>query len=187
LPAALATSFLRVRLELARSNRQAASRLLSRTERALTTPRRRLEWQLLDARTRSATSAESLRSALELAAREGFIRSFLDEGDELIPLLHEQSTAGPAWFVQDLLAAFETSAKAASPCGEAQQGLVEPLSQREQVVLSYLPSWVSSNEIAAELYISLNTLKSHLRSIYRKLGASSRREAVVLARSRGLL
>jgi LuxR family maltose regulon positive regulatory protein len=54
-------------------------------------------------------------------------------------------------------------------------------------VLSYLPSWVSSSEIAAELYISLNTLKSHLRSIYRKLGASSRREAVVQARSRGLL
>jgi LuxR family maltose regulon positive regulatory protein len=86
--------------------------------------------------------------------------------------------------VQDVLAAFETSSRATAPRGE---GLVEPLSQREQVVLSYLPSWVSSNEIAAELYISLNTLKSHLRSIYRKLGASSRREAVVLARSRGLL
>ena len=184
LPAGLTTSFLHVRLALARDNRRVAAQLLARTEQALTTPRRRLEWRLLDARTRSATSSESLRAALELAASEGFIRCFLDEGEDLLPLLHEQCGPGPAWFVQDLLAAFKSSPKAATPRAD---GLVEPLSQREQVVLSYLPSWVSSNEIAAELYISLNTLKSHLRSIYRKLGASSRREAVVLARSRGLL
>ncbi|HWC38941.1 MAG TPA: LuxR C-terminal-related transcriptional regulator [Acidimicrobiales bacterium] len=184
LPAALGTSFLRVRLELARGNRQAASELLAQAEQDLTTPRRRLEWQLLDARCGSGTSRESLRTALELAAREGFIRCFLDEGEELVPLLHEQSGAGPTWFVQDVLAAFEASSATTSPSVE---GLVDPLSEREKVVLSYLPSWVSSSEIAAELYISLNTLKSHLRSIYRKLGASSRREAVVLARSRGLL
>ena len=83
-----------------------------------------------------------------------------------------------------MLAAFEAAAKTTKSDTEA---IVDPLSEREQVVLSYLPSWVSSSEIAAELYISLNTLKSHLRSIYRKLGASSRREAVVQARSRGLL
>jgi LuxR family maltose regulon positive regulatory protein len=184
LPAGPGPSFLRVRLALAQGKRREAEELLARTEQAVTTPRRRLEWQLLDARTRSATSEGSLRSALELAASEGFIRCLLDEGEELLPLLHEHAGPGPAWFVQDVLAAFETSSRATAPRGE---GLVEPLSQREQVVLSYLPSWVSSNEIAAELYISLNTLKSHLRSIYRKLGASSRREAVVLARSRGLL
>ena len=101
-----------------------------------------------------------------------------------VPLLHQQSGAGPVWFVQDILAAVDASAKTTPPGAE---GLVDPLSDREQVVLSYLPSWVSSSEIAAELYISLNTLKSHLRSIYRKLGVSSRREAVVQARSRGLL
>ena len=83
-----------------------------------------------------------------------------------------------------MLAAFEAAAKTTKSDTEA---IVDPLSEREQVVLSYLPSWVSSSEIAAELYISLNTLKSHLRSIYRKLGVSSRREAVVQARSRGLL
>jgi LuxR family maltose regulon positive regulatory protein len=184
LPAALTTSFLRVRLDLASGNRRGAAELLAQASPELTTPRRRLEWQLLDARSRSATSAESLRAALELAAREGFIRCFLDEGKELVALLHEQSGGVPAWFVQDVLAAFEGSATTTAPDAE---GLVDPLSEREQVVLSYLPSWVSSSEIAAELYISLNTLKSHLRSIYRKLGASSRREAVVQARSRGLL
>jgi LuxR family maltose regulon positive regulatory protein len=184
MPASLETSFVRVRLALAEGDRAEAARLLTQLEISLTTPRRRLEWQLLDARSRSPSSGQSLQAALEFAAREGFIRSFVDEGEEMLPLLHQQSGAGPTWFVQELLAAIEASAKATAPGAE---GLVDPLSDREQVVLSYLPSWVSSGEIAAELYISLNTLKSHLRSIYRKLGASSRREAVVQARSRGLL
>jgi LuxR family maltose regulon positive regulatory protein len=180
----LETVFLRIQLALADGDCKEASELLSQIEEDLPTPRRRLEWRLLDARARSASSGESLRAAVEFAAHEGFIRSFVDEGDELLPLLHQQTGAGPAWFVQDVFAAIEASAKTTSS-GAA--GLVDPLSEREQVVLSYLPSWVSSSEIAAELYISLNTLKSHLRSIYRKLGASSRREAVTQARSRGLL
>jgi LuxR family maltose regulon positive regulatory protein len=180
----LESVLLRTQLALANGDRKEASELLSQIEDDLPTPRRRLQWQLLDARAGSASSGESLRAAVEFAAHEGFIRSFVDEGDELLRLLHEQSGAGPAWFVQDVLAAIEASAKTTS---SGAGGLVDPLSDREQVVLSYLPSWVSSSEIAAELYISLNTLKSHLRSIYRKLGASSRREAVVQARSRGLL
>jgi LuxR family maltose regulon positive regulatory protein len=184
LPASLETSFLRTRVALAQGDRKLGSELLSELESSLTTPRRRLQWQLLDARCQSGTGGQSLCAAVEFAAHEGFIRSFVDEGDELLALLHQQTGAGPAWFVQDVLAAIEASAKT-TPSGA--DGLVTPLSEREQVVLSYLPSWVSSSEIAAELYISLNTLKSHLRSIYRKLGASSRREAVTQARSRGLL
>ena len=180
----LETVFLRTQLALASGDRDEASNLLTQVEKDLTTPRRRLQWQLLDARAGSASSEESLRAAVEFAAHEGFIRCFVDEGEELLSLLHQQSGTGPSWFVQDVLGAFEASAKTMSSGAD---GLVEPLSEREQVVLSYLPSWVSSAEIAAELYISLNTLKSHLRSIYRKLGASSRREAVLQARSRGLL
>jgi LuxR family maltose regulon positive regulatory protein len=176
--------FLRTQLALADGDCTEASELLAQIGEDLPTPRRRLQWRLLDARARSASSGESLRAAVEFAAHEGFIRSFVDEGDELLPLLRQQTGAGPAWFVQDVLAAIEASAKTTSSGAD---GLVDPLSDREQVVLSYLPSWVSSSEIAAELYISLNTLKSHLRSIYRKLGASSRREAVTQARSRGLL
>ncbi|MBB2941292.1 LuxR family maltose regulon positive regulatory protein [Actinoplanes lutulentus] len=62
-----------------------------------------------------------------------------------------------------------------------------PLSEREQEVLKYLPTVLTAAEIAENLGISVNTVKAHMRSIYRKLGAGRRREAVVLSRQLGLL
>ena len=61
------------------------------------------------------------------------------------------------------------------------------LSERELTVLSLLPSLLSLEEIAEDLSISVNTLKSHLRAVYLKLGVSSRRAAVVIAHERELL
>jgi len=61
------------------------------------------------------------------------------------------------------------------------------LSEREIEVLSYLPTMLTVGEIAGELYISVNTVKAHMRSIYCKLGASRRREAVDQAYERGIL
>jgi LuxR family maltose regulon positive regulatory protein len=61
--------------------------------------------------------------------------------------------------------------------------LVERLTQRERDVLRMLPSRLTLREIASELYVSVNTLKFHLRVIYRKLGVNSRAEATALARS----
>ena len=60
-------------------------------------------------------------------------------------------------------------------------------SQREITVLGLLPSLLSLDEIATDLTVSVNTVKSHLRSIYTKLGVSSRRMAVRSAHERGLL
>jgi len=62
-----------------------------------------------------------------------------------------------------------------------------PLSDREIAVLELLPSLLSGREIAAELTVSVNTVKTHIRSIYGKLSVSSRRDAVLRARQRGLL
>jgi LuxR family maltose regulon positive regulatory protein len=59
----------------------------------------------------------------------------------------------------------------------------EPLSDRELDVLRLLPSGLSQREIAEALYVSQNTVKTHTRGIYRKLGASSRAEAVARART----
>ena len=62
-----------------------------------------------------------------------------------------------------------------------------PLSEREMEVLQYLPTMLTAGEIAENLTISVNTVKAHMRSIYRKFGAGRRREAVVVARQLGLL
>jgi LuxR family maltose regulon positive regulatory protein len=59
-----------------------------------------------------------------------------------------------------------------------QRGLVEPLSSRELEVLRLLRSDLSGPDIARELTVSLNTMRSHTKSIYSKLGVNSRREAV---------
>ena len=65
--------------------------------------------------------------------------------------------------------------------------LVEPLSPRERAVLRYLPTMMSNQEIAAELFVSVNTVKTHLKAIYRKLDVQDRREAVRRARAMKLL
>jgi LuxR family maltose regulon positive regulatory protein len=66
-------------------------------------------------------------------------------------------------------------------------GLVEELTERELSVLRYLPSRLSQREIANELYVSLNTVKTHCKAIYRKLGVEGRKPAVQAARDHGLL
>ena len=65
--------------------------------------------------------------------------------------------------------------------------MVEALSERELSVLRYLPSRLSNREIGDELYVSLNTVKSHLKTIYRKLDVERRDDAVRRARQLGLL
>jgi LuxR family maltose regulon positive regulatory protein len=63
----------------------------------------------------------------------------------------------------------------------------EPLTERELDVLRLMQSSLSLQEIAGELYLSANTVKTHARSVYRKLGAHSRTAAVLLARQRSLI
>jgi LuxR family maltose regulon positive regulatory protein len=62
-----------------------------------------------------------------------------------------------------------------------------PLSEREQTVLRLLSGGMSEREVAAELVVSFNTVHSHVKAVYRKLGASSRAEALERARRQGLL
>jgi LuxR family maltose regulon positive regulatory protein len=65
--------------------------------------------------------------------------------------------------------------------------LPEPLSEREAAVLRFLPTMMSNQEIAAELFVSVNTVKTHLKAIYRKLDVADRRSAVRRARELELL
>ena len=66
-------------------------------------------------------------------------------------------------------------------------GPIEPLTDRELAILRLLPAPASLRELAADLFVTPNTLKTHLRAIYRKLGAESREEAVIRARDHGFL
>ena len=65
--------------------------------------------------------------------------------------------------------------------------LVEPLSAREREVLRHVSTLLSTVEVASQMYISANTVKTHLKNIYRKLAANQRGEAVRRARQLGLI
>jgi LuxR family maltose regulon positive regulatory protein len=68
-----------------------------------------------------------------------------------------------------------------------QEGMIEPLTERELAILRLLPAPTPQRELASALFVTPNTLKTHLRAIYRKLGAESRGDAVIRARERGLI
>jgi LuxR family transcriptional regulator, maltose regulon positive regulatory protein len=68
-----------------------------------------------------------------------------------------------------------------------ERGFVERLTPRELTIVELLPTHLSYGQIGEELFVSVNTVKSNLKSIYRKLGATNRHEAVAAARGLGLL
>jgi LuxR family maltose regulon positive regulatory protein len=130
-----------------------------------------------------AAAVGALRRALDLAAPEGYRRAFVEGGAPVRQLLadhlHWDNTHHP------LVGALLERLRSAEPAGPA--ALVVPLSEREQVVLRYLSSRLSAGEIADELYVSLNTVKTHIKSIYRKLDTNRRWDAVKRARQLQLL
>ena len=101
-------------------------------------------------------------------------------------LLRRRIAGGTAHraFAGELLSALEEQAAVRRPGGEP---LLEPLSGRELAVLRFLPTLMSNSEIASEMFVSVNTVKTHLKHIYRKLDVSERRDAVRRGRELHLL
>ena len=129
---------------------------------------------------------ETLKRALQLAEPEGYTRVFIDEGEPMVHLLRQATKRGIApIYVGQLLAALGTKAKDQSAIDMS--SLAEPLSKREIEVLELLAEGFSNFEIAQRLFISLPTVKSHTRNIYGKLDVHNRKEAVVRARTLGIL
>jgi len=114
-----------------------------------------------------ARARQALGEVVDAARREGARRTLLDEGFDL----------------DDLVGGTEPGRRRRLP----RLDLGGALSERELAVLRYLPSRLSNREIGAELYVSLNTIKSHLKTIYRKLDVEGREAAVRRARQAGLL
>jgi LuxR family maltose regulon positive regulatory protein len=93
----------------------------------------------------------------------------------------------PSSYLDKLLAALQPTGVGLKPSAGRSPSLVEQLSERELDVLRYLNSALTSAEIADELYIAVSTVRSHIKSIYQKLGVHRRIEAVERARELGLL
>jgi LuxR family maltose regulon positive regulatory protein len=128
----------------------------------------------------------SLRHAVDLAEPEEHRRIFLDAGAPARALVARyRDWVDVSWpFLDELAqAALDPAPATASPMPV----VIERLSERERAVLRYLPTMLTFVEIGSELFISVNTTKSHVRSIYRKLGVVGRRDAVRRARQLQLL
>ena len=126
----------------------------------------------------------SLERVLSLAEPEGYVRIFVDEGRPMAELLESALKQGVAPnYVRQLLAAFGKTAKIAP----THQAIIEPLSERERDVLRLLGSELSGPDIARELKVSLNTLRTHTKNIYDKLEVNSRRAAIRRAEELDLL
>jgi ATP/maltotriose-dependent transcriptional regulator MalT len=126
----------------------------------------------------------ALSRALELAEPEGYVRIFTGEGPAMAPLL---SAAAKRAGATSYAARLTGSTKAAPLEPARRDALVDPLSDRELDVLRLLASELSGPDIARHLVVSLNTVRTHTKNIYAKLGVGSRREAVRRADELGLL
>jgi LuxR family maltose regulon positive regulatory protein len=131
---------------------------------------------------------EWLRQALAQARSGGLVRIFLAEGGALesllrqvMPTLHEPALRS---YAQSLLRAFAMPAGPPGAPGAASTGeeLLQPLSIQDQRVLRLLAAGRSNQEIAQELVVSINTVKDHVKHLYRKLGVSNRLQASEAAR-----
>jgi LuxR family transcriptional regulator, maltose regulon positive regulatory protein len=136
----------------------------------------------------SSQATSRLREALSLAQAEGYQRLFLDEGEKLASLLRtllptiRKDPYAP--YVRLLLRASAGSPLEQGAAGDANTpSSVLPLSSQEQRVLRLLAAGYSNPEIAEALVVSLNTVKTQVRSIYQKLNVQSRKEVRVVLRS----
>ena len=133
---------------------------------------------------RRSTALALTSRAIDLAQPQQLIGPFRGVGVEVVELIirRMQHSALHRAFITEVLAA------GAEPAAPPQLPLeYERLSERELIVLRYLPGMLKAAEIASDLFVSVNTVKAHNKSIYRKLGATNRREAVDHARAINLI
>ena len=134
---------------------------------------------------RETAALSAISQAVDLAAPAGIVRPFRTGDAEIVDLLRRHRTliGRHSGFVAGIIETRGAGRRVAPPAVPAS----EPLSTRELVVLQYLPTMLKSADIAAELFVSVNTVKSHQQSIYRKLGVTTRRGAVDRARELALV
>jgi LuxR family maltose regulon positive regulatory protein len=196
------------RLLIVEGKPEEASRLLERLLEAAETGERGrtiIEVLVLKALVLRTQSDEpgalaALRKALTLAEPEDFVRSFADEGAPMLDLLRRvlkalrrdpPDSAGdvPLEYTGKLLEALGAPLTAPTKVHvrDPAELVLEPITERELEVLKLLDSNLSNREIAASLFVSLATVKTHTKHLYRKLGVHARHEAIVRGKELGLL
>ncbi len=153
-----------------------------------------LEAFLLRARLHAAlgdepASRRDYAAALELAAPEGFVGVFIEQGPPVAEALSRLAGAlpdqVPPAFVQRIL---DACARLQPPDAVRRAAsLVEPLSERELDVLRLMAGGLKYQEIADRLFISLNTVRYHVKALYGKLNVNNRTQAIAVARRQGIL
>jgi LuxR family transcriptional regulator, maltose regulon positive regulatory protein len=125
-------------------------------------------------------AAVDLCRALDLAAPEGYVHVFIEGSKRLITLLMQIDHPAAA----TILAAFPAAVREAAV---ARHGLAEPLTEREQAVLERMARGLTYQQIADDLFVSVNTVRHHVKGLYGKLQAGSRTAALARARELKLL
>jgi LuxR family transcriptional regulator, maltose regulon positive regulatory protein len=151
-----------------------------------------------------------LEKALQRALAEDYRRIFLDEGPRMADFLRQAQMTGPdsspGWddglnqFIDELLLLFESPPDQVSmqPPRKVKDERAparpkpwdpsyEPLSERELEVMQLIAAGLTNQEISEQLFISLNTVKTHIKNIYQRLEVSNRAQAIARARQRGLI
>jgi LuxR family transcriptional regulator, maltose regulon positive regulatory protein len=149
-----------------------------------------IEAFLLEAIARDAlgdddAAGRALERALDRAEPDGALLAFLVHPTPGLLERHTRHRTAHAALIAEIQDRLGGNNSAPRPAGPRPP--LEPLRQSELRVLRYLPTNMTAPEIAAELYVSLNTVKTHTRNLYAKLGTHRRAEAVARARALGLL
>jgi LuxR family maltose regulon positive regulatory protein len=178
-------------IQLKVGNPERAQALLGTLPEKPWTIRAAVEWQLLGADLalvqRSRQTARLVREVLDVVEGQGFVQTVLETAPHLVEHLMSEFEQYPR---SDHLAAILRAAtvdrdlRAAHPQGGS---LPDPLTDAEIRVLKRLPLRLTYADIASDLHLSLNTVKTHLRRSYMKLGVSSRSAAIKRAASLGCL
>ncbi|MFC1996516.1 LuxR C-terminal-related transcriptional regulator [Chloroflexota bacterium] len=152
----------------------------------------------LQEQNKSTAAIECLESALSLAAPEGYIQTFVDYGKPMKHLLRRLAEDGAdPIYVNKLLSAFDAKYQPESSVQTeiledfgstaVSTPLEEPLTDRELEVLRLMAEGLTYREIANQIIVSLNTVRTHVKNIYSKLDAHKRSQAIATARELKIL
>ena len=178
-------------IALSVGNPEEAAQALSSAPAEGATIRSDLELRLLRASIAVSQSSPQapvlVRQALAVSERHGFIQTVLDTAPQVVEYVISNSHLNPSTRQRTALITAGLRARKRAEPASRQGKLLDPLTAGEIRVLEKLPEGLTYTEIASELYLSLNTVKTHLRHAYMKLGVTSRSSAVKRATLLGIL